>query len=56
VQTNHLQELIPNLPVKFGYELISWHAEAIAFNFIVKFKTSGEPTESEVLFTRIPIH
>jgi len=53
--SNVSQELIPNLPLKFGYEMQRWSTGATAFNFTLKFSTSGHPSESEITFRNIPI-
>ncbi len=48
-------QLMPNLPVKFGFAMTSMSRNATAANFILKFATSGTPTDSEVLFRDIPV-
>jgi hypothetical protein len=53
---NTSQDLMPNLPVKFGFEMQQWSKDASAFNFVVKLTTSGDPPESEILVKDIPIH
>jgi hypothetical protein len=52
---NSSQELLPQMPVKFGFQMIRWGADSTAFNYILKFTTAGDPSESEVAFRNIPI-
>jgi hypothetical protein len=49
------QQLMPNLPVKFGFLIFSINRNATAVNLILKFASSGTPADSEVLFKDIPI-
>lgn len=51
---NVQQELMPGIPVKFGFAN-NFRPEATATNLIIKFTTTGTPAESEVTFKDIPI-
>jgi len=52
---NIAQELIPNLPVKFGFVMVGMKRDATAASFILDFTTSGNPPSKQVVFKEIPI-
>lgn len=52
---NLSQDLAPNLPIKFGFQVQRWSENATAFNFILKFTTAKDVWGSEIVFRNIPI-
>ena len=49
------QELIPLLPVKFGFWIDRVNREATALNPVLTLVSSGSPSQSEIVFRDIPI-